>query len=344
VAEPDPATRDGAVLAFELVAAGTTLSRIARERNVWGYRTAGNVRRSLFTKDTVRDMLGNRFYLGKVPVFVPGTSRRVHEWQEGRHEALIDEASFEAARTAIEGRATAARADRRNATVYILSGLLRCAHCRERMRMVRTEHGRVRYHCRSNTQGLGCSGKGSFLDVHKKQVLADLAAFELPDDWRQFLLDEARDGQACTRHVEQERRRLEARLVRLKELHTWGDLSRDAYQAERDGIERERARLRPEESDDDRLTAHAAYVVSLPAAWTDATPEQRNRLANLIYQEVCVDGPVVEYVKPRPELEPLFQVRTGATQPANCVLHSNVGRGDPDGIRTHDLHRDRVAC
>lgn len=119
-------------------------------------------------------------------------------------------------------------------------------------------------------------------------------------------------------------------------------MSREDYRAQRDAAERDLAHLQPVEQPDDRLDALAAYVESLPTAWADATPEQRNQLANIIYEEVWVDGPAVEYVKPRPELEALFQVRTGASQPLDCLSHSNVASGDPDGGRDafcHGLHR-----
>jgi hypothetical protein len=103
----------------------------------------------------------------------------VREWQVGRHEALIKEETFEVAWAAIEGRMIATWIGRRNATVYNLTGLLRYVHCHERMRMVRTERGRVRYHCRRKPQGLGCPDQGSFLDADEDQVLAVLAAFAL---------------------------------------------------------------------------------------------------------------------------------------------------------------------
>ena len=88
----------------------------------------------------------------------------------------------------------------------------------------------------------------------------------------------------------------------------------------------------------DCLSALARYIGSLPAAWQGATPEQRNRLVNLIYEDICVDGLAVACVKPRPELEPLFRARTGAAQPVECcVSHANVGSGDPDGGRPPPL-------
>lgn len=187
------------------------------------------------------------------------------------------------------------------------------------MRVVRTEKDRWRYHCRSKAQGRGCSGKGSFLDRYNEQVLRDLATFTSPDEWRRIVLDEAARSAGADDDRREQRRQLEARLVRVRNLYSWGDLTRDEYRAERDRVERELARLVPTEAKQDQLGALAAYLERLPTAWADATPEQRNRFANLVYEEICVDGPVVEYVKPRPELEPLFQSRTGATQPTRCV-------------------------
>jgi DNA invertase Pin-like site-specific DNA recombinase len=339
VAEPDAATRDGAIMAFDLAAKGHSLAQIVRTLNERGYRTAGNMRRGLFTKDTVRDMLANRFYLGQLPVFEPGTSRRVRGWERGQHSSLIDCATFEAARTAIEGRATAMKT-RRSASIYSVSGLLRCSHCGERMRAVRPPNGRIRYHCRSKAQGIGCTGGGSFLDVYEAQLLADLSNFVLPGDWRQLVLDAARQLQEHPDDGVQQRQQLQSRLERLRELYGWGDLSREQYLAERQHAERELTRLVPAANIEQNLNRIADYVVNLPRAWADADQEQRNRLASLLYEELWVDGPILVYVKPRPEAEPLFQVRAGAAQPTPKALseRSNLVRSyDPDGNRPPHL-------
>jgi hypothetical protein len=109
VAEPDPDTRDGAVLVFRSAADGKSLSQIVQALNALEHRTAGNMRRGAFTKDTVRDMLANRFYLGVLPVFEPGSSRWVRGRQAGRHSALVDEASFAAAPSPSRPRPSRAR-------------------------------------------------------------------------------------------------------------------------------------------------------------------------------------------------------------------------------------------
>ena len=183
------------------------------------------------------------------------------------------------------------------------------------MRVLHNTNGRIRYYCRNKAQGLGCTGRGSFLDVYEEQVAQDLGAFVLPADWKRYILGAAAAQRTSRRESEDLRQSIDGRLTRLKELYTWGDLTRAEYQEERRRLEAERAQLQPVSTAENHLDALAAYLESLPAAWGDATPEQRNQLANILYEEVWVDGPVVEYVKPRPELEPLFQVRTGAAQP-----------------------------
>jgi site-specific DNA recombinase len=335
MAEPHPDTSDGARLAFRLAAEGQTLRQVAQALNQAGYRTAGNMRRGVFSKDTVRDMLANRFYLGQLPIFEPGTSRRIRGWEPGQHQPLIAETTFEAALSAIKARGAGKTANRRNATVYSLSGLLRCARCGERMRVAHNMHGRIRYHCRRVAQGLGCSGRGSFHDVYEQQIAEDLTHFELPADWQRVILELARaEQESPSASVGETRSQLERRLERLQEMYEWGDIDRQDYQRKRKAIEHEIASLTPVAKQTEYLDALAAYVESLPAAWADADQSQRNEVASMIYEAVFVDGPVVEYVRPRSEWGALFQSRLGSAQP--CLrdqdCQRNVAEATPMGF------------
>src|SRR5215207_2647345 len=56
---------EGLRLAFELAAAGKSDREIAHALNDAGYRTSGNRGHNAFTKDSVRTMLINRFYIGE---------------------------------------------------------------------------------------------------------------------------------------------------------------------------------------------------------------------------------------------------------------------------------------
>ncbi len=81
---------EGLVLMFELAAAGKTDREVARELTQAGYRTSGNRGANPFTKDTVREILTNRFYVGELPDGEGG-------WVAGKHGGLVDPALFEAA-------------------------------------------------------------------------------------------------------------------------------------------------------------------------------------------------------------------------------------------------------
>ena len=61
-----------------------------------------------------------------------------------------------------------------------------------------------------------------------------------------------------------------------------------------------------------------------------------HRIAKTLFEEILIEDKEVVAVKPRPELEPFFKL--------NLECHSKDIAGDPDGIRTHDLRRDRPIC
>ena len=77
----------------------------------------------------------------------------------------------------------------------------------------------------------------------------------------------------------------------------------------------------------------AQFMANIADAWDAASQEQRKELARCLFQEVWIKGKEVIAVRPQLELK-LWR--------RNC--HGVSGSGDPGGIRTPDLHRDRVAC
>ena len=86
----------------------------------------------------------------------------------------------------------------------------------------------------------------------------------------------------------------------------------------------------------ERLDGLAHFLGSVASAWDAATPEQRNKVARTLFDEVIVEDTKVVAVRPRDELEPFFKL--------NLECRTSDIAGDPDRIRTGDLHRDRVAC
>jgi site-specific DNA recombinase len=125
-------------------------------------------RRPAWTVETVRQMITNPVYLGRItwnrraggkfvgvidgrPVERPPDPRKVRpndrdQWieREGRHEAIIDLTMFERCQQKLAGRR---RGRRRTRGTFVLTGLVRCAHCGRAM-VGRTEgSGRRVYYC-----------------------------------------------------------------------------------------------------------------------------------------------------------------------------------------------------
>ena len=87
---PHPDILPGLTTAFELAAQGKSDREIARALNAEGYGTAGNQGKRLFSKDTVKGILTNQFYIGQIPDGNGG-------WMDAQHDALIPLEVFEAA-------------------------------------------------------------------------------------------------------------------------------------------------------------------------------------------------------------------------------------------------------
>jgi DNA invertase Pin-like site-specific DNA recombinase len=134
---------EGLTLAFQLAAAGASDRAVARALTVAGYRTTGNHGQNPFHKDTVAEVLTNRFYWGELPVFEEvrgddGVVRKVQVgWTPGRHAALagFDEDLWERIR-AVRGRnSTRTSFVNARARTYAFSGLGVCHECGGPLRM-----------------------------------------------------------------------------------------------------------------------------------------------------------------------------------------------------------------
>jgi site-specific DNA recombinase len=295
---PDPETYPGLLLAFEAAAKGTSDRDVAVLLNERGYRTSGNRGSNLFTKDTVRPMLKNRFYLGELPDGAGG-------WRAGAHEPLLDDALFDAARQARERRATNPLPVKRQARVYSLSGLLRCQYCGGTLHIHR-DKGRARAYCYRGRQGPKCEQRSTFLDVYEKQILDYLESFSLPEDLQQALVhvqERSREGIA---DVAARRQRIETQLENVRTLFELGDLSKEEYVARRERLIRERDSLRETDEWEGILAQAAAFLSDLPAAWRAADDTQRNALARMLFVQIRIKGDWVAAVEPQPSFAPFF--------------------------------------
>jgi hypothetical protein len=80
----------------------------------------------------------------------------------------------------------------------------------------------------------------------------------------------------------------------------------------------------------------ALFLKDISEAWKQADEQQHNRLAKQLFDIVWIKDKRVLAVTPRPEFKPFFRL--------SCECHAKDIGCDPEGIRTPDLHRDRVSC
>ena len=142
---PEPAEAAVVVEVVERIAAGQTLTAIAKDLNVRGVPTARGAR---WTIANVRRMALNPRYIG----------RRVHEGRDAGpavYPGLVDEATWRRANALLRDPA---RPQRRTARRYLLGGALTiCGNCGEPLRSKqlygRNGDGAATYGCRSTDRG-----------------------------------------------------------------------------------------------------------------------------------------------------------------------------------------------
>ena len=302
VPAPNPDTYPGLVLAFELAAQGKSDREVAMDLNRDGYRTAGNQGNRPFSKDTVRGMLTNRFYLGYLPDGNGG-------WIKAKHDPFVDEELWDQAQEMRKRNATSTHTSCPGGkSVCSLSGITHCWHCKGRIHVSFIKQGRPRLGCYNRSKGWDCPQKSALLEVYEGQLAEYLGTFRIPEDYQQRILEAHHRMEAAYTHPAEEKTKLSTRLERLKDLYNWGDLGKSEYLKEREIVQRQLRALTATESGVSALGKLAEFLSSAARAWDDADQEQRNRLARSLFQEIWIRDRAIVAVKPQAELEPFFRV------------------------------------
>lgn len=302
---PDPQDAAGVQLAFEKYAIGQySYNDIARVLNEAGYRPKGRGKRALplFSKDTVEDILKNRFYLGEI--------NYKGEWYPGIHEPLISAELFDAC-TAVRQRRSKRHGTTAPATsrVYILTGIGRCARCGEHLRGTYSSCSQRRYYRDPSRQKAGaCDQRQIRADEAEAALGTFLGGLQLPENWQQQVLARVQAEFGNPREVAVEKQRLEKLLHRLKQLYLLDDLSEAEYLQQRTTAQAALAALTPPTLPD--LERGAALLQDFGALWTAAEPAERRQLAHTLLNTVYLDadGDLVVALEPRPQFALLFQL------------------------------------
>ena len=271
VSHPD--TYPGLLMAFGLAAHGKSDREVAIALNAADYRTAGNQKHHLFSKDTVRGILPNRFYLGYLPDGNGG-------WVKGKHQAFIDEELWSQVQEARRRNATSTHNRCRSGRkVCSLSGITYCWYCKGRIHVSFTKKGKPRLGCYDRAKGWECPQKSALLEVYEEQIKEYLNTFHIPQDYQSKILEAHSKLRAAYDNTDRERARWEAQLERIKNLYKWGDMSKEDYLKEKDAAQKELRTLAPAGSQAKNLDRLAGFLANVAQAWEEGSGEQRNKLA-----------------------------------------------------------------
>jgi site-specific DNA recombinase len=304
---PDEDELPGLVMAFQAYATDQySDNEIAQLLNNAGYRSKTG---RPFSKDTVRDILQNRTYLGEVcyqEYRRKADGRRSYaapiKWFDGQHEAVIDEALFDQCIVVRAGRRAHCQATNRYKH-YLLRNLVYCYRCCSNPPKDKTFrfYGKMRcqsqleqayryYRCRAKELGYECDQPGVRVEIIDDQVVDILMNLKPPKDWRR----------GVTKAVSEilGERNLEEHLDEIRDIITRMDMrwdhgfftSEEEYIEQRLKLQQELEQLIPIPDDD--LEQAVDLLDQFSTHWENLKddPEAQRDLIKLIVERVYIDG------------------------------------------------------
>ncbi len=301
---------------FDHYAKGTTtLAEIAAWLNEKGFRTRnmhkmmdanGNLVSGprLFTVASVRGILHNPFYTGKIK----------HKGQllPGVHDPLVGEELFEIVQATMKKNSGRSETLVKNPErFYLLKGIIRCAYCGMPMWAQTYKNGNRYYREHNATRGLKlCPESGGSLpcDTVDEQIRKLVSAIELGRNWLEEVIAIVNLKDDVDR-VKQERRQVQEKLRRMARTFTDGLISEDEYNRQRRFYQQHLESLIVPEAN--AAEEAGKLILDLPKLWVEANQEEQRKLLLTMLDAVYIDAKQTKSViavKPKPPFRPVFQV------------------------------------
>jgi len=320
VGVPDPEKAPVVVAMFERYATGLYSDlQIANWLNEQGYLTA---KERLFNKDSVRDMLCNPYFVGKIryrgmTVRPKGVSYRSTppQFSEGQHEPIITQELWDRCQALRASRRVVAKTSQKAARIHLLQSLAVSAHCGRRLRIQTPKNFPTYYRKDSHLRGYyDCpySGQSIHAEALDEQVAALVQSLKLTANWEQDvrkLLHDDRDEP----DPEAERKDIRGMLRLFRENFERGLYAGEEYQYwQKVNALKEKLELLnriPEAA----INRAARTLLDLRESWEWATREERKMLVRTIIQEAGCDvrSKRILWVKVNPDFEILFRLMNG---------------------------------
>jgi site-specific DNA recombinase len=321
---------------FQRYATGiATLSRLAASLNEKGFRTRNLhsfsgpdgilvVGPRLFTSDSVRGILHNRFYTGLI----------IHKGisHPGLHQPLISLEVFETVQIAL--RKNSGRSETLHTACerqYLLKGLVRCAYCGMPMWSQTYKNGRTYYRENRASRSLEpCPAHGGSIRCHiaDEKVQDIVSAIELGPQWLEEVLSIIALKDEIER-VKTERQATQTKLRRMAKAYVDGCFPEEEYNRQRRLLEMELESLVVPEANAAEEAGN--LLLNLKELWISANPEEKRHLLLTMLDAVYVDTKLTRSVvalKPKPPFRPIFQVAVSRKGSKIRLIKD----GDPDSF------------
>jgi DNA invertase Pin-like site-specific DNA recombinase len=299
---PDPATFPHLKTAFEQAAQGKTDREIAVNLNAQGQRTTGSRGNNPFANSSVRGILTNPFYIGQLPDGKGG-------YIQAKHKPLIEQEIWDAAQdTRRRNRTSTQTRCPIQKKANTLTGIAYCWYCKGKIHTHYHYLGEPRLGCYNRAKDNRCCQKSANLSVYEAQLLSYLSNFHIPEDYQQRILHAQQQLEKAYVDSDTQKVRLERQLKRARELYEWGDSPKAEYEIRRDTILDQLRSLTVPQHPAEHLEKMAKFLADVPSAWVSATPDQRSKLAQCLFEQVWLKDKEVVAVKPLGELEPFFRL------------------------------------
>jgi site-specific DNA recombinase len=317
VGVPDPEKAPVVVEMFERYATGAYSDmQIAEWLNAQGFLTNRN---HPFGKDTVRDMLCNTYYAGKIryrgmSVRPKGVSYRstTPRVSEGKHEAIISEDLWRRSQAVRASRWVTVKSIKKTVRINLLQGLVVCSYCDRRLNIQTPKNCATYYRENSHHRGYhDCPyiGQSVRADTVDEQIADLIRSIRLPENWEPIvrqMLNEQRDQV----DPETERKEIRGTLRLMRENFERGLYEGEEYQywQKVNALKEKLALL--ERTPNPAINRAAQTLLDLRETWENTTQEERKDLVHVMIQEVGVDmdAKCILWVRVRPDYEPLFSI------------------------------------
>ena len=291
-------------LIYDRFASGVEPREIAFYLNAEGVRSA----RGPWSRAQAVKVLRNPVYAGRLLRY--RHHRAGHYYPEsdehdGRREMdapwepLVDPVLWDQVQKLLDHRAPGGKPGGKRR--YPLSTILRCAKCGHRMTGVRGGNSRRYYRCSKRAAEGTCDAPAIRASDAEATFARWLGSIRLPEDWREAI---ARTD--APEASEPARAKLEARLTRLRNLYSWGELTDGQYRAEAAEVRHQIALLaRPAPRSIEQV---AEALTRLGPGWLRQSSDAQARTAELIVRQGIVEDSELFALIVRSELKPLVEL------------------------------------